>query len=194
MESRATLLVVDDEASHRDSLRRIFERAGYEVFTANDGQSALALLSAQSDTEATIDVVLTDLIMPRLSGMEFLKASRELGSTSDVVLMTAYGTVENAVLAMREGAYDFITKPVKRAEVLAVIERCLERRALLHENRTLKVELEKARGPEGILGTSENVRALLRSVKQVAPSDATVLIKGESGTDFRRGPSTPLWP
>lgn len=177
MSPRARILVVDDEAAHRESLRRIFERAGHEVLIAEDGAAALGVLQKEP-----VNVVLTDLVMPRMDGQELLKAARTLQPEADVVLMTAYGTVENAVSAMREGAYDFITKPVKRGEVLTCIERCLERQALVVENRSLKAELARARGPEGLIGNSPAMRELVATLKQVAPSSATVLLAGESGT------------
>ena len=173
----ARILVCDDEPAHRESLRRIFERAGHEVLLAEDGAAALSVLQKEP-----VNVVLTDLVMPRMDGHELLKAARTLQPEADVVLMTAYGTVENAVAAMREGAYDFITKPVKRGEVLACIDRCLERQALVVENRSLKAELAAARGPEGLVGNSPAMRELIATLKQVAPSSATVLLAGESGT------------
>jgi len=175
--TQAHILVVDDETSHRESLRRIFERAGHRVSAAEDGAAALDILQKEP-----VNVVLTDLVMPKMDGLELLKATRRAQPEADVVLMTAYGTVENAVNAMREGAYDFIVKPVKRGEVLACIDRVLEKQALVVENRSLKAELKKARGPEGIVGTSPVMRALMSTVQQVAPSSATVLLRGESGT------------
>ena len=176
----ARILVVDDEPAHRDSLRRIFERAGHEVLAADDGERALETLRSQP-----VNVVLTDLVMPRMDGLALLKATRTVQPDADVVLMTAYGTVENAVLAMREGAYDFITKPTKRGEVLACIDRVLERQRLLVENRALKAELLQMQGMHGVdrlVGTSTSMRELLATLHQVAPSAATVLLLGESGT------------
>jgi two-component system response regulator HydG len=175
---KARILVVDDEPEHRDSLRRIFERAGYAVDTALDGAAALERLRS-----GPYSVVLTDLVMPRLDGLALLKAAHTVQPETDVVLMTAYGTVENAVDAMREGAYDFITKPVKRAELLAVVERALEKQALLVENRALKAELAKALGSAGIVGTSAPIERLLTTIRQVAPSSATVLVTGPPGTE-----------
>jgi two-component system, NtrC family, response regulator HydG len=180
----ARILVVDDEPSHRDSLRRIFERAGMEVLVADDGERALETLRTER-----VDVVLTDLVMPRMDGQAVLRATKTLQPEADVVLMTAYGTVENAVLAMREGAYDFLTKPTKRGEVLACIERVLERQRLLVENRALKAELAHIHAQQGddavsggIVGTSAAMRELQTMIRQVAPSAATVLLVGESGT------------
>ena len=177
MSKESTILVVDDEAPHRDSLRRIFERAGHRVLVAEDGAAALEVLRAEP-----VDVVLTDLVMPRMDGHALLRATKTVRPECDVVLMTAYGTVENAVAAMREGAYDFITKPVRRAEVLAAIDRVLEKQALLVENRSLRAELVAARGPKGLIGNSADMRELLATLQQVAPSSATVLLTGESGT------------
>jgi two-component system, NtrC family, response regulator HydG len=185
----ARILVVDDEPSHRDSLRRIFERAGHEVVVADDGERALEVLRSTvraadgSEGPQRVDVVLTDLVMPRMDGQALLKAARTVQPDVDVVVMTAYGTVENAVAAMREGAYDFITKPTKRGEVLACIDRVLERQRLLHENRALKAELAQIGGTvEGLVGTSQAMRELIATLRQVAPSAATVLLLGESGT------------
>ncbi|MCC7075370.1 MAG: sigma-54-dependent Fis family transcriptional regulator [Deltaproteobacteria bacterium] len=176
----ARILVVDDEPSHRDSLRRIFERAGHEVLVADDGEHALELLRREP-----VHVVLSDLVMPRMDGQALLKAAKTVQPELDVVMMTAYGTVENAVAAMREGAYDFITKPTKRGEVLAVIGRALERQALLEENRALRARIASAEGDAsfiGLVGQSEAMRAVVDTIRQVAPSAATVLLLGESGT------------
>jgi len=176
-----TILVVDDEPAHRDSLRRIFERAGHHVLVAEDGEQALKTLRTER-----VHVVLTDLVMPRMDGMTLLKATQTVQPESDVVVMTAYGTVENAVEAMRAGAYDFITKPVKRAEVLACVSRVLEKQALLVENQALKAELLVARGPDGLNGHSAAIRELMGTLKQVGPSSATVLLQGEPGTGKER--------
>src|SRR5688572_30587183 len=116
--STPTLLVVDDEASNVDSLVRIFTREGMNVLHAPDGREALEILRKQR-----VDVCLTDLMMPVVSGVDLLKAVRALGCETEVILMTAYGTVETAVEAMKEGAYDFITKPLKRAHVVRVVSK-----------------------------------------------------------------------
>jgi two-component system response regulator HydG len=171
-----TLLVVDDEASNLESLERIFTREGLEVLTAPDGKEGLELLRKRR-----IDVLLTDLMMPGVSGVDLLKAARKIAPETEVVLMTAYGTVETAVEAMREGAYDFITKPLKRAHVVRVVEKALEKQSLLVENRTLKAQLAAARR-RPIVGQSLAMRRTLEVVEQAAPSAATVLLLGESGT------------
>jgi two-component system response regulator HydG len=182
----ARILVVDDEPSHRDSLRRILERAGFDVLVAEDGEKAVEALRTAGG--APVNVVLTDLVMPRMDGMALLKAVKTVSPESDVVVMTAYGTVENAVHAMREGAYDFLVKPTKRGEVIACVERVLERQALLVENRALRAELAQVKGgplalgAHGLVGNSPSMLALIQTLQQVAPSNATVLLVGESGT------------
>ncbi len=181
----ARILVVDDEAAHRDSLRRIFERAGHEVTVARDGDEAVVLME-----QVPVDVVLTDLVMPRTDGRAVLAAARRLRPTADVVLMTAYGNVENAVAAMRDGAKDFLTKPTRRGELLACIQRLLERQQLLAENRALRAELQadarrdqpEVRGIDRLLGQSPAVVELKQTLAQVARTSATVLLIGEAGT------------
>lgn len=180
----ARILVVDDEAAHRDSLRRIFERAGHEVALAKDGAEAQAFLQTHA-----VDVVLTDLVMPNADGLSVLEAVKERGNSADVVLMTAYGNVENAVQAMRLGAADFLTKPTRRGELLACLDRVLERRRLLSENRALKAELSSVLGSSGaalgldrIVGSSPAIQAVKTTLSQVAGTRAPVLLVGEPGT------------
>ncbi len=174
--SSSTLLVVDDEASNVESLVRIFSREGLDVLTAPDGREALETLRKQR-----IDVLLTDLMMPGMTGVDLLKAARAVAPETEVILMTAYGTVETAVEAMKEGAYDFITKPLKRAQVVRVVAKALEKQSLLVENRALRVQLETERR-RPIVGASLAMRRCLDVVTQAAPSAATVLLLGESGT------------
>jgi len=174
--SAATLLLVDDEASNLESLVRIFSREGLDVLAAPDGREALEILRKQR-----IDVLLTDLMMPGMTGVDLLKAARAISPETEVILMTAYGTVETAVEAMKEGAYDFITKPLKRAHVVRVVAKAIEKQSLLVENRALKVQLEKERR-RPIVGASLAMRRCLEVVTQAAPSAATVLLLGESGT------------
>ena len=127
-----------------------------------------------------MDVVLTDLMMPGLSGQELLKGVRAVAPEAEVVLMTAYGTVEAAVAAMRDGAYDFLTKPLKRHAVLKSVAQALEKRRLVQENKQLRARLSGAVSP--IVGQSPALRATLDVIRQAAPSSATVLLLGESGT------------
>src|SRR5919109_240416 len=170
-----TLLLVDDEPANLDSLERIFAREGYRTLRAENAAAALDLLRTEP-----IDVVLTDLMMPGLSGQELLKGVRAVAPDAEVVLMTAYGTVEAAVAAMKDGAYDFLTKPLKRHAVLKSVAQALEKRRLVQENRQLRARL--AGGASPIVGQSPALRATLDVIRQAAPSSATVLLLGESGT------------
>ncbi|HYV64699.1 MAG TPA: sigma-54 dependent transcriptional regulator [Myxococcales bacterium] len=171
----ATLLLVDDEPANLDSLERIFAREGYRTLRSENAAAALELLRGEP-----VDVVLTDLMMPGLSGQELLKAVRAIAPEAEVVLMTAYGTVEAAVAAMKDGAYDFLTKPLKRHAVLKSVAQALEKRRLLQENKQLRARL--AGGASPIVGQSPPLRATLDVIRQAAPSSATVLLLGESGT------------
>jgi two-component system response regulator HydG len=176
-ESReVTVLVVDDEPSILESLSRIFAKEGYTVLTAPDARAGLDLLRRHP-----VNVLITDLVMPNMSGTDLLKAAKAVAPEAEVVMMTAYGTVENAVEAMKEGAYDFVTKPLKRAHIASVVRRAVEKQSLVVENRTLKAQLEATRR-RSIVGNSLPWRRMMEVVMQSAPSSATVLIQGESGT------------
>ena len=171
-----TVLVVDDESSHLASIEKIIKREGMRALTADGARAALDLARRHR-----VHVVLTDLMMPGTSGIELLRAIKELSPDTEVVVMTAYGTVETAVQAMREGAYDFIEKPLKRVTLVKSLRKAAERRLLLAENRTLRQELKLLRRRE-IVGNSHAMRRVLDIATQAAPSMATVLVLGESGT------------
>jgi DNA-binding NtrC family response regulator len=171
-----TVLVVDDEASNLASLEKIFQREGMRVFTADGAKSALELVRRHR-----VQVVLTDLMMPGTSGAELLRALKEVSPDTEVVLMTAYGTVETAVQAMRDGAYDFVEKPLKRMTIVKSVRKAAERHSLVAENRSLRQELKLLTNRE-IVGQSPALRRVLDVATQAAPSSATVLILGESGT------------
>jgi two-component system response regulator HydG len=170
------VLVVDDEEPNRIALERIFEREGWEVRSAADGRAALEVLR-----EGGVGVVVTDLKMPGMGGMELLRAARQVSPETQVILVTAYGTVDTAVEAMKDGACDFVTKPLRRAEVVASVRGALERRALLHENRRLREHIAQAE-PSDLVGGSAPMRSLLEEARHVAGSLASVLLTGESGT------------
>ncbi len=170
------VLVVDDEASIVDALGKVLEKEQLAVATAKNGQEALEVLRRQK-----VAVMITDLRMPGMGGDDLLKAAKTLVPEVEVILMTAYGTVEAAVEAMRFGAYDFIAKPLKRATVVAAVRKALERSALVAENSKLRAQLAAATYRE-IVGTSQMMRATLEVARQAANSTATVLLLGESGT------------
>ncbi len=171
-----TVLVVDDEPSNLSSIEKIFQKDGMRVLTAQGARAGLDLLRAHR-----VDVVLTDLMMPAVNGLELLRAIKQISPDVEVVLMTAYGTVETAVQAMREGAYDFVEKPLKRLTIVKTVRKAAERRTLTLENRQLKQEISVLTGRE-IVGTSPALKRVLDIVLQAAPSSATVLVLGESGT------------
>jgi two-component system response regulator HydG len=175
-EHAGIVLVVDDEAAIVESLTKIFRREGLNVLSATDGNTGLDLLRKHR-----VGVLLTDLMMPQTSGMDLLRAAKTIAPETEVVLMTAYGTVETAVDAMKEGAYDFVTKPLKRAHVVRIVKNALEKQSLLVENRSLKAQLAEKRR-RAIIGTSLAWRRTMDIVMQAAPSEATVLLLGESGT------------
>jgi DNA-binding NtrC family response regulator len=173
----ATLLIVDDEPGIVESLQKIFEREELDVRTASSGEEALTVLQREP-----IDVVLTDLRMARLSGLDLLRAIRSEYPETEVLMMTAYATVENAVEAMREGAYDVITKPLRKVLVTRCVRRALEKRALIVENRQLKRALDARQGEEPLLGSAAPFRRTVEMIDQTAPTGATILLIGESGT------------
>lgn len=171
------VLLVDDEVAHLKTLERLFQKEGYDVFAAEGGQQALDIVR-----EEPINLVITDLMMPDVDGMDLLKLVRTLKPECEVILMTAFGTVERAVQGMKEGAYDFITKPIKRQTIVKSARQALERQALVAENRALKARLEELTNQQSIVGQSPPLREALDLVRQVAASDVTVLLTGESGT------------
>lgn len=172
----ATVLVVDDEASNVASLERIFKREDMRVLTASGAKAALELVRSHR-----VEVVLTDLMMPGISGLELLRALKQVSPDSEVVMMTAYGTVETAVQAMREGAYDFVEKPLKRMTIVKTVRMAAEKQSLIAENRSLRQEIKNLTTRE-IVGSSPVLRRVLDVAGQAAPSNATVLVLGESGT------------
>jgi DNA-binding NtrC family response regulator len=170
-------LVVDDEKTQRETLRTVLESWGHQVQEASSGQKAMELLEGNR-----IDVILTDLRMPGMTGLDLLKAAKEARPDIDVIVMTAYGSVEGAVQAMKIGAVDFITKPVDLDQLEIVLRRTLDRKALVRENKVLKRRLEESVRGFRLLGDSEAMQAVLAKASRVASTDATVLVQGASGT------------
>jgi two-component system, NtrC family, response regulator HydG len=173
----ATLLVADDDPAVRESLERALTREGYSVVVAPDGQVALERLQAGG-----IDLVLSDLRMPGLNGLELLPRAKAVAPDIDFIMLTAFGTVEEAVKAMKEGATDFLTKPFQRAQLMKVVRQALERRSLIAQNRALQQRLDDLLRQGNMIGVSPAFRRMMTLVQQVADSSATVLIQGESGT------------
>ncbi len=173
---KATILVVDDERNIREGLRRALEFDGHAVMTAADGREALSVLAIEE-----IDLVIADLRMPRLSGDQLLKQVAERHPTVRVIILTGHATVEVAVQAMRDGAYDFLEKPVNLERLGLLVERALAERKLTLSNRELRRELERQQASRGLLGNTAAMHRVFEMVEQVAPSRASVLITGESG-------------
>jgi len=171
------VLVVDDEKPTRVLMERELPQSGCAVVSVNNGEEALEVLSKQD-----FDVVLLDLRMPGLGGMETLRRFRSSGMTAEVVVLTGHPEIDSAIEAMKLGAYDYLTKPFKLSEVEAVLRRAAEKRQLQEENRALRRMVGQADHASVILGESEAMRVLLEKAGRVAASSAPVLISGETGT------------
>ncbi len=171
-----TILVVEDDVENRAAMVKVIEGAGYEVMETDNGQQALDFI-LQED----IDILVTDLRLPIMDGVELLKRAKAASQEIEVILITGHGTVEVAVEAIKEGAYDFITKPIKKAQLLRGIEKAAEKQNLSRENRDLRRQLTQPGGRRLIYAAPE-MRNVARMAEQVASSTATVLITGESGT------------
>ncbi len=175
--TRARVLVVDDEANARNALAEILREERYSVETAADGFKALGKLE-----DFAADLVLTDLKMPGMDGIEFMGKVRATDRDVGVIVMTAFGAVDTAVAAMRAGASDYLTKPLNTDELLIVIERELERQKLRRETKDLRDRLNERYRFENIIGSSPEMQQVFKTIAQVAQSRATILITGESGT------------
>ncbi|MBI5503586.1 MAG: sigma-54-dependent Fis family transcriptional regulator [Deltaproteobacteria bacterium] len=178
MKRESTILVVDDETKIRRLLETSLVQRGYVVITAGDGEEACSKL------DASIDLVVTDLKMPNKDGLEVLAEARRRGLNMPVIVMTAYGTVDSAVQAMRGGAFDYITKPFDLDALEMVVARALQFDALASVNRFLRESEE--RGIEDMVGRSEQMKQLFNEIRQVAPARAAVLVVGETGTGKER--------
>jgi DNA-binding NtrC family response regulator len=172
----ATILIVEDEAKMRRLLELNLGEEGMTTFSAGDAEEGLKILGRE-----TIDLVLTDFKLPGMNGLEFLKAIRKINSEVPIILMTAYGSVEAAVEAMRNGASNYVLKPFPLEEIKLVIRKELDVRQLVVENRSLREELGKRYDYPNIVAKSARMQEVLGAVERVAPTNSTVLIGGESG-------------
>jgi two-component system response regulator HydG len=173
----ARVLIVDDQRNMRTTLAMMLRGAGHEVEEAPDGDAAIERLS-----DETFDLVLTDLKMGGRDGLDVLRHAKEQAGLTEVIVMTAFGTIENAVEAMRIGAYDYIQKPFAEEELLVKVQRAVEKRKLAGEVSVLAAEFRERYNFENIIGRSAAIRDVLTRIVRIAPTDATVLITGESGT------------
>jgi len=175
--TKGHILVVDDEQNMRRVLTKVLLDEGHDVSCAATGEEALAKLS-----EDTFDVILSDVRMPGMDGMELMKRVKSLSSDTTVVMMTAYGSVQSAVEAIRSGAEDYILKPFNNDVVVFSVKKAIERKSLMERNRVLTEQLERRYALENIIGESPEMLRLFDMIKRVAPTSSTVLILGESGT------------
>ena len=173
---KQTVLIIDDEKNTRDGLRAVLDEH-FEVSLAADASGALALIDADPP-----DLVLTDLKLGADDGMDLMKKILKRNDPPVCIMMTAYGSVDTAVEAMRQGAYDFVTKPVNIDRLEMLIRRALRERTVEAENVELRQEVRKTRAPDRMIGRSPIMERVFETIRQVAPSKATVLIQGESGT------------
>ncbi len=177
MTQGAEVLIVEDEVNIRTALVTMLEKLGHRARAAATGEEALVLLE-----EAGADLVITDLKMPGIGGMGLLRRVKELWPETEIVVMTAYGSIETAVEAMRLGAYDYLTKPIDRERFPVLVEKALERHVLTTENRQLRDRLETRTRFAEMIGDSEPMHQIYNLIEMVAGTDATVLVVGESGT------------
>src|SRR5215467_12163076 len=171
------VLVLDDEPDMVENCARILKRAGYQCLTSTDPQRALALVESERP-----DLVLTDLKMPGIDGMEVLRRAREMDPALPVIVITAFATIESAVAAIKDGAFDYLPKNFSVDQLRVALERGLRQRELQLENRNLKEQLQGALGFENILGRSPAMTKVFELVRKAARSDANILVLGESGT------------
>ncbi|MGH7636848.1 MAG: sigma-54-dependent transcriptional regulator [Gemmatimonadaceae bacterium] len=177
-DQRPTVLVVDDEAAILDTLRILLRNEGFEPFVAHGGRKALEQLP-----QLRPDIVLTDIRMPNIGGVEVLSAAREADPDTPVILMTAQATLQSAMQAVNEGAFYYIQKPFRNDELIAIMRRAAEHRRLRVENRSLRQEIQRRdTAGDRPVGSSKVWLDILRLAETVAPTESTVLIQGESGT------------
>jgi len=172
-----TILVVDDEKNYRLVMETLLTKEGYQVLTASSGEEGLTALK-----EADVDLVVTDMKMPGLDGLQLLGALKERLPDLPIIIMTAYGTVDKAVKAMKKGAFDYITKPFENEQMLLSVARALELSRLVRQNRMLQGQVASRYGFESLVGQSRSMREVYALIEKVAPTKTTVLVDGESGT------------
>ena len=177
MSERSHILIVDDEKNYLLVLQTLLEDAGYTVTAVNDPETALAFLG-----ESEVDVLVTDMKMPKVSGREVLQRVKKSWSHIPVLIMTAFGSIESAVEVMKSGAFDYITKPFSNDELLLSVHNAAELSRAHRQYRLLQEAMEDRYGVHKIIGRSRAVRDVLVMVDRAAPSRSTVLITGESGT------------
>jgi len=176
MENKGRILIVEDETSLREVLKILLEDEGYETISASDGQDGISRIQ-----EDIFDIVITDIKMPRADGFEVLKKVKEISPTSIVIMITAFGTTESTIEAMKLGAYDYIHKPFKIDEIRLIVNKAFEKKRLSEEISVLREKVQATYRVENIIGKSPKMQELFRLIPKVAQSSSTVMITGESG-------------
>ena len=171
------ILIVEDDLKVGESIRLLLKKKGYLIRLASNGKEALHLFRKE-----TVDLVITDLVMPKMDGIELLEAVKTLRPETEVIVISAQGTIEKAVQAMKLGAFEFIEKPINPRVISLVVERALEKQTLVLQNRDLRLKLEEKFHFKNIIGRSEKMVKVFELIRHIAPYDSSVLIIGESGT------------
>ena len=177
MMDRKLILIVEDDPRVGESIRLLLKKRGYETLLASNGKEALPLFR-----QKMVDLVITDLLMPKMDGIELLEAVKSLKPETEVIVISAQGTIEKAVQAMKLGAFDFIEKPINPRVISLVVERALEKQTLILQNRDLRSKLEDKFHLKNIIGRSAKMIKIFELIQHIAPYDSSVLIIGESGT------------
>jgi two-component system response regulator PilR (NtrC family) len=174
---RAKILVVDDEESMCKFMEIMLKREGYSVFTSQSGPDALERVKNED-----YDLVIADLMMPEMSGLELLSRAKSVNPDTDFIMMTAFASVDSAIEALKNGAFDYVTKPFKVDEIKIAVKKSLEQKKIALENTQLKQELQTRSDFDCFIGNSSEIVKMIKMAKKIARSDSTVLIEGESGT------------
>ena len=174
-----SILIVDDEPLIRKSLYEILKIAGFDAHAVSSGEEALAFIENK-----TVDIVITDMKLPKMSGLELLSFIKKYVPETQVILITGYGSIETAVEAMKKGAFDYVTKPIIDDEIKILIDKILEKKRLLEENKNLRQLVSKNKRSSfcGMIGSSSVMQNIYNLIESIAPTDATIMINGESGT------------
>ena len=174
---KPTLLIVEDDPTVGESIRLLLKKRGFSILLASNGKEALQVFRHEM-----VDLVITDLVMPKMDGMALLEAVKKLKPETEVIVISAQGTIEKAVQAIKMGAFDFIEKPINPKVIALVVERALEKQTLVLQNRDLRSQLEDKFHFRNIVGKSEKMVKIFELIRHIAPYDSSVLIMGESGT------------
>jgi DNA-binding NtrC family response regulator len=177
MKDKRTILIVDDEKIVRDSLFHWFEEEGYGVFLAEDGETAL-----KNFDKGKYDLMLVDMKMPGMSGLELLDKTREIDPDCIFIMITAFASVPSAIKALKNGAYDYITKPIDPDELAHIVEKAINQKELKDENTKLKDKIDEIIKPDNLIGESRQMKKIFDLINTVSQTDTTVMIRGESGT------------